>query len=182
MHRQILLPLAGLAIPAYTLLLLPTHILLRALKFQTLAAALSAYSRATARCVRVCVFWAVDLYGLLYGETASLSACLAGFDRQTHTPPPHNKRLVPLGINLALRFIFYTPLDQAYLAVLSDLNPTLAQQLGRSPARSYKEVLWKEARRLVRLISFLPLYVGLSLIPVFGRVLKWGFKVWGSLG
>ena len=137
MHRQILLPLAAIAISAYALLLLPAHLLLRALRFSTLASTLAAYSKAAAR-------------------------------------------LVPLGINLALRFIFYAPLDRAYLAVLSDVDPSLAGRLGSSPARSHREVLWKEARRLVRLVSFLPLYLGLSLIPVFGRVLKWGFKVRGG--
>jgi hypothetical protein len=86
-------------------------------------------------------------------------------------------RLVPLAINLGLRFAFYTPLDRAYLAVLTDLDPALARQLGALPARSYKEMLWTEARRLLRLLSFLPLYVALSLIPVFGRLLKWAFKV-----
>ncbi len=137
-HRQILLPLAAIAIPAYALLLLPARLLLAALRLPALAAALARYSAATAR-------------------------------------------LVPLAINLGLRFAFYTPLDRAYLAVLTDLDPALARQLGSTPARSYKEALWTEARRLLRLLSFLPLYLALSLIPVFGRLLKWAFKVRGGL-
>lgn len=133
-HRHILLPLAAIAIPTYALLVLPARVLLAALRFKALAAALSRYSAAAAR-------------------------------------------LAALGINLALRFIFYTPLDRAYLSVLSDLDPNLARELAAVPARSYKEAMWKEARRLVRLLSFLPLYIFLSLIPVFGRLLKWAFKV-----
>lgn len=134
-HRQIIIPLAAMAIPAYILLLLPARLLLHhLLRLPSLANALSHYSAAAAR-------------------------------------------LVPLAINLALRFIYYRPLDTAYLAVLTDLDPALAQKLGALPARSYKEAMWKEARRVVRLLSFLPLYAFLSLIPVIGRVLKWAFKV-----
>lgn len=133
-HRQLLLPLICIALPAYALLVLPARLLLSALRFRALALALDRFSAATTR-------------------------------------------LIPLVINLGLRFLFYTPLDRAYLAVLADLDPTLATQLRTRPPWSRREALWKEATRLVRLLTFLPLYVFLSLIPVVGRVLKWAFKV-----
>lgn len=57
-------------------------------------------------------------------------------------------RLIPLAINLALRFLFYGPLDGAYLAVLADLDPALAAKLGGLAPWSRREALWKEVSEM----------------------------------
>ncbi len=89
-------------------------------------------------------------------------------------------RTLPFLISLVLRFVWYAPLDRCYLSVLAQLDKPLADSLAKLPPRSGWEMAKSEAKRLVGVVLFLPIYYVLSWIPLVGRALKFLFKVCGS--
>lgn len=85
--------------------------------------------------------------------------------------------MAPFAVAFALRFIFYSPLDRAYLSVLKDLDPVLTKKLQGMKVRSWREMLIIEIKRMFWMGTFLPIVAVLRLIPGIGTLLKFGFEV-----
>ena len=159
-HKQIMLPVAGFTIMLYIGIFFatfPLKLIFWILRFDTSRLA----GKQTTKSPPDYLFEMLKLKILLFytGWSGAITS------------------MTPLVVNFILRFIFYRPLDQAYLSVLKGLDPKLAKKLQGMSVRSWREMLYLEIKRMIGMACFMPIYALLSIIPVIGTFLKFSFKV-----